>query len=232
MRSITERLINKLGRKNYRLDRNLTRYDLFLFSLNKLIEVLRGSIAKYRFKTCDGFFFRGRGCKISYYHKISLGKSAYFGDYVRINALCKESIIIGNNFSLHRNSIIDCTGVLGNLGEGLVIGNNVGISFNCVIQVRGKITIGNNVIIGPNVSLIAENHLYSDLHKPINEQSVSRVGIIIGDGVWIGAGATILDGVTLGVGSIIAAGAIINKDVSPFSIVGGVPGKVLKYRSK
>lgn len=230
MVNLTEKLINKLGRKDYKLDKNLSRYDLFLFALNKFLEVLRGSKAKYLFKSCNGLFFRGRGCKISYYHKINLGRSAYFGDNVRINALCKESIVIGNNFSLHRNSIIDCTGVLGNLGEGLIIGDNVGISFNCLIQVRGKIIIGNNVIIGPNVSLIAENHLYSDLQKPINEQSVSRVGITICDGVWIGAGVTVLDGVNVGAGSIIAAGAIVNKDVPPFSIVGGIPAKILKYR--
>ena len=232
MINLTERLVNKLGRKDYKLDKNLSRYDLFLFSLNKFLEVLRGLLAKYRFKGCSGLFFRGRRCKISYYHKISVGKSAYFGDNVRINALCNESIVIGNNFSLHRNSIIDCTGVLGNLGEGLIIGDNVGISFNCLIQVRGKIIIGNNVIIGPNVSIIAENHLYGDLNKPINQQGVSRLGINIGDGVWIGAGVTILDGVTVGLGSIIAAGALVNRDVPPFSIVGGVPGKVLKYRSK
>ncbi|MDC0552109.1 acyltransferase, partial [Flavobacteriaceae bacterium] len=126
--------------------------------------------------------------------------------------------------------IIECTGVLRNLGDGLIMGNNVGIAHNCFIQVRGNIQIGNNVIFGPNVSIFSENHNFSDLDIPINLQGESRKGVKINDGVWIGSRATILDGVSIGENSIIAAGSVVVKDVPPFSIVGGVPAKVLKQR--
>lgn len=66
---------------------------------------------------------------------------------------------IGNNFSLGQNSIIECTGVIRELGESLVIGDNVGISANAFISVRGKVKIGDSTIFGPGVSLFSENHI-------------------------------------------------------------------------
>ena len=111
-----------------------------------------------------------------------------------------------------------------------MIGNNVGISQNCFIQVRGNVNIGNNVIMGPNVSIFSENHNFTNPDLPVNIQGESRKGVIIEDGVWIGTRSVILDGVKIGENSIIAAGSVVVKDVPPFSIVGGVPAKVLKSR--
>lgn len=228
MKKILIRLALLIGKNNFSIDDSISTIDLFTFFSSKFIEYLRGLYSQLRFKRCSGFFFKGKNCVIKYHRKIQLGKSVFFGENVYINALSKRGIRIGNNFSLHRNSIIDCTGVINNLGEELVIGNNVGFSFNCLIQVRGSINIGNNVIFGPYVSLIAENHLFDDFNIPVNEQGVNRKGIIIEDGVWVGAGVTILDGVIVGKNSVIAAGAVINRDVPPYSVVGGVPGKILK----
>ena len=149
-------------------------------------------------------------------------------DYCFINALCSDGVEIGDHFSLGRNSIVDCTGVLAELGHSLKIGNNVGISPNFVLFVRGRVVIGNDVIIGPGVTIAAENHCYADPEKPIRLQGTSRKGIVIGDNCWIGANATILDGVVIGQNSIIAAGAVVCKDVEPNSLVGGVPARRLK----
>jgi acetyltransferase-like isoleucine patch superfamily enzyme len=114
---------------------------------------------------------------------------------------------------------------------GLTIGNNVGISQNCFIQVRGKVEIGSDVIIGPRVSVFSENHNSQKLDVPIVLQGETRKGVKIGNGVWVGSGVTILDGVTIGDHSIIAAGSIVNKDVPEFGIVGGVPAKLIKMRN-
>lgn len=62
------------------------------------------------------------------------------------------------------------------------------------------------------------------------EEAVSKGDIIVGDDVWVGYGATILSGVHIGQGAVIAAGAVVNKDVPPYAIVGGIPAKVIKYR--
>lgn len=159
-----------------------------------------------------------------------LGESVYIGDYVEINALSKSGIKIGNNVSIHKFSIINCTGVLRNLGEGLLIGDNVGISQNCFIQVRGKVSIGDYVLFGPGVTVISENHIFDNLDIPISMQGEVRKGVIIEDGVWIEARAVILDGVKIGRNSIIAAGSIVNRDIPAFAIAAGVPAKVIKYR--
>ena len=106
----------------------------------------------------------------------------------------------------------------------------MGIAQNCFIQVRGKLNIGDNVIIGPGVSIFTENHNFSNLSKYINEQGETRAGVTIEQGVWIAGGSIILDGVTIGANSIIAAGSVVNKDVTPNSIVGGIPAKIIKFR--
>lgn len=232
MKKIINKIIQLLGRKNYTIDNSLTSYCLVLIILPKIHQLIRGLFLKLFIKKSRGVVFIGRNTKIKFKSKISLGRSIQIGDNVEINALSKEGIRIGNNVSILRNTIIECTGVICNLGEGLIIGNNVGIAQNCFIQVRGKVTIGNNVILGPGVSIFSENHNFSDLTKFINEQGETRQGITIEDGVWIASGATILDGVNVGANSIIAAGSIVNKDVPPYAIVGGTPAKIIKYRNQ
>ncbi|MBT2724003.1 acyltransferase [Bacillus sp. ISL-46] len=94
----------------------------------------------------------------------------------------------------------------------------------------GYISIGNNVMLGPNVSMSSENHIYINTEKPIKEQGVERKGIFIEDDCWIGTGAIILDGVRIGRGSVVAAGSVVTKDIPPYSIVAGIPAKIIKSR--
>lgn len=223
-------LIKKIGRQNYQIDFNLSHYDLFILLLNKFREILRGFAIKIFLGESKGLLFIGESVRIKHKHLLFLDKNCTLGDYVQINALSKSGIHIGRNTTILNNSIIDCTGVIRNLGEGLIIGQNVGIAQNCFIQVRGKVVIEKNVIIGPNVSIFSENHIYDNPHIPISQQGEVRKGVLIEEGTWIGTRATILDGVTIGNNSIVAAGSLVNKDVPPFSIVAGVPAKVLKYR--
>ena len=230
MKSFVNKLIQKLGRTGYKVDDSLSNYDLFLILLEKGIQYFRGLPLRVLLKKSKGTLFLGRNCNISFKHKIELGRTIYFGDNVVINALSKRGIKMGNNVSILKNTIVECTGVINQLGEGLIIGNNVGIAQNCFLQIRGMVTIGNNVILGPNVSIFSENHIYIDTNKFINEQGVTRKGVTIEDGVWIGSKAIILDGVTIGSNSIIAAGSVVNHDVLSYTIVGGVPAKLIKTR--
>ena len=163
---------------------------------------------------------------------LTLGRTVMLGSNVEINALSKEGIKIGNNVSILKNTMIECTGVIRELGVGLEIGNNVGIAQNCFIQVRGKVVIGSNIMFAPNVSIFSENHNFSSVEVPIIEQGTSRLGVVIEDDVWLGTRSVILDGVRIGRGSIVAAGSIVNKDVPPYSIVAGIPAKVIKKRKE
>ena len=230
MKRIINRIIQKLGRKHYAVDKSLATIDLSKILFSKVIQVVRGSILRLFVKQSDGFVFLGKNAKIRFRNKISLGRTIIIGDNVEINALSIEGVFIGNNVSILRNTIIECTGVIRDLGIGLIIGNNVGIAQNCFIQVRGRVVIGNNVIFGPGVSIFSENHNFSDSTKFINEQGETRQGVTIEDGVWIGTRAVILDGVTVGKYSVVAAGSIVTKDVPPYVIVGGIPARIMKNR--
>lgn len=112
------------------------------------------------------------------------------------------------------------------------IGHHVYINKNCdIITTGSRVTIGNYVMVGPNVTFVAQNHDVSDWKKPmILSQRYHRGDIRVGDDVWIGANATILSGVTINRGAVIAAGSVVTKDVPPFSVVGGVPAMKIKDR--
>ena len=231
MRLLIARLIRSLGREGYEIDTHLTNADIIIILFTKMFGLVRGIRLKLFLKECKGLIFVGKNCNIKNGNKISVGSTLNIGDNVEINGLSRSGIRIGNNFSIHKNSIIECTGVISELGEGLTIGNNVGFAQNCFIQVRGPVRIGNNVIFGPGVSIFSENHVSSDLNKFINEQGTTRKGVTIEDGVWIGTRAIVLDGVTVGKNSIVAAGSIVTKDVPPNTIVGGIPARVIKERT-
>jgi len=226
-----QNVIKRLGKTNYTLDHSLTKKDKWIILFEKGICIIRGINYRLWLKKCKGFLFVGQGCKLRFLHNISVGKTIIIGDHVEINGLCLKGISIGNNVSIHRNTIIDCTGVLSNIGEGLWIGNNVGIAQNCFIQVRGFVKIGSNSMFGPGSSLFSENHCHDFTDVPMIRQPTIRKGIVVEEDVWVGAKAMILDGVTIGKGSIIAAGCIVLHDIPPYSIVAGVPGKIIGCRT-
>jgi acetyltransferase-like isoleucine patch superfamily enzyme len=219
-----------LGREKYQIDPMLSSYELLLVLISYLVKLYRGLLIKPFLKKSKGILFVGKRCCIKNKHKIEIGRTVQIGDNVEINALSKYGIKIGNNVTILDNTIIECTGVIRNLGDGLILGNNVGISQNCFIQVRGKVEIENNVILGPYVSIFSENHNFENPDLPVNMQGETRKGVKIEDGVWLGAHSTILDGVTVGNNSIVAAGSVVTKDVAPYTVVGGIPAKLIKRR--
>jgi len=184
------------------------------------------------FSSCQtaGIIFIGRNVKIRNTRSLVLGRSVSIHDHVFIDALSNNGVSIGNNVTIREHSIMECTGVLRYPGEGIIIGNDVGISQYCFIGARGFVQIGNNVQIGPRVTIYSENHEFEDASKLIREQGVRRKGIIIEDDCWLAAGFAILDGVTVGRGSVIAAGCVVTRTVPPYSIVAGIPGRVLRKR--
>lgn len=111
-----------------------------------------------------------------------------------------------------------------NYGKHTKIGRNVFINFDCVFLDLGGITIDDNVLIAPKVSLLSEGHPVS----PTERQLLVPGHIHIKKGAWIGANATILPGVTVGENSVVAAGALVSKDVPDNTSVAGIPAKFVK----
>lgn len=133
------------------------------------------------------------------------------------------------------------------IGEGsyflgirnISLGNNVSIGYrNTFYSSRAEIIIGDDVIFGPNVTIITGDHRTDITDRPIASLSDAEklpendLPVIFEGDNWIGANSTILKGVTIGKGAVVAAGAVVTRSAPPFSIVGGVPAKVIKYRKK
>jgi maltose O-acetyltransferase len=113
-------------------------------------------------------------------------------------------------------------------GKFIRVGNNSGIGVNAFVQ--RNVSIGNDVMMGRDVIIMTTSHKTSDPLIPMRSQGGKEVPVIIGDDVWIGSRVIILPGVKIGNGSIIGAGAVVTRDVEPYSVVGGVPAKLIKKR--
>lgn len=125
--------------------------------------------------------------------------------------------------------------IVGN--TNIIVGNNVNLgSHACILTTKAKLILGDDVFFGPHVTIVTGDHRTDILDRPMaaigddeklpgNDQDV----VLMGDN-WIGSNAVILKGVTVGRGAIVASGAVVNRDVSDFSIVGGVPARVIGSR--
>ena len=114
-------------------------------------------------------------------------------------------------------------------GAGICIGNNSGLGINS--RVRGPLSIGNDVMMGPDVTILGPGHSHTLTDIPMRMQGDVKVGhTIIGNDVWIGTRVIIMNGVRIGNGAIIGAGAVVTHDVPDYAIVGGIPAKIIKYR--
>lgn len=111
-------------------------------------------------------------------------------------------------------------------GFNIEVGKNLFINYNCTILDVAKVKIGNNVLIGPNVSIYTAGHpIHADTRKTGYEYGAP---ITIGDNVWIGGNSIILPDVTVGSNSVIAAGSVVTKDVPEWTVVAGNPARVIK----
>jgi acetyltransferase-like isoleucine patch superfamily enzyme len=170
----------------------------------------------------------GTSVLLRHSHKIRLGDGVIVDDNVVLDAKGENNrgIDIGEGVFVGRNTIVYCQ------NGDITIGANTNIGSNCQIFSSGRVSIGCNVLVAAYVYVVGGGHSYDQDDVPIIEQARVSQGIVIEDGVWIGAGAKILDGVSVGRDSILAAGAVVTSDVPAGSIVGGIPAKVLKQRNQ
>lgn len=229
---VINRIIQNLGRPGYKIDQEISTRDLSIIVVKRLFSLMRGIWNKIWMGRSRGFFFVGKRCTLIHKYNMYMGRTVTLGDYVKINALCRHGVHLGNYVSIHDNTTIDCTGVIRNIGNGIKIGNNVGISENCHFQVRGNVEIGDDVLFGPNVTIISESHNFDRLSESISTQGEERIGVNIGSGCWIGANVTILDGVNIGGNCIIGAGSVVISDIPEEAVAVGIPATVKKNRGE
>jgi acetyltransferase-like isoleucine patch superfamily enzyme len=193
--------------------------------------LIRGQFLRWRMGRTEGSVLCERGVRVTHASHIAAGRRLNLEDGCEIVGLSKRGIVFGDRCTVGRLATIRPTNVLlDEPGEGLLMGNNSNIGAYSFIGCSGFIEIGNNVMMGPRVTLLAETHNYSDPDQPMKSQGVSRSSIRVEDDCWIGAGAQVLPGVTIGRGSVVGAGAVITRDVVPFSVVAGIPARLIKRR--
>lgn len=155
-----------------------------------------------------------------------------------------ENIVLGRGCKVHDGVSIDAsTGGVIELGAGVIvnrlaylqggggvrIGAKVEINNFCVIDGTGGVEIGSGTLIGPGVKIISYQHRFAG-KAPVCQQGSDVAPILIGNDVWIGAGAIVLAGVRIGEGAVVGAGAVVTRDVPAWAVVTGVPAKILKSR--
>lgn len=201
------------------------------FAATRAFAALRGLLARPFLATGSGVpVFIGRGVRLRTRGRIRLGRGATLGDGVVIEGLSRGGVDLGPGVSIGAHSIIMPTSVLRILGEGCSIGANSGMGQYCFVGCGGGVRIGRDVIMGQYVSFHTENHLYDDVRRPIVAQGVRQAPVVIGDDCWVGVKATFLSGATVGRGCVVAAGAVVRGDIPPYSIVGGVPARIIGTR--
>jgi acetyltransferase-like isoleucine patch superfamily enzyme len=231
VRSIINSIIRLIKNdKGYQLSPHLSLPDLLSISFVKCIHLVRGFLFQVISLKKLNVVFIASGVKLLNRRHLKVCGPLTIGRNVTIDSLSLEGIKLGSNVNIPDGSFIRCTGVISALGKGLTVGNNTGFGHYTFINAQGGVEIGDDVIMGSHVSILAENHKFDSLDEPIRMQGVSRKGIVIESNVWIGANVTILDGVRIHTGSIIGAGSVVTKSIPPNSLAVGSPCKVIKTR--
>ena len=180
-------------------------YIAFIASIPTVVGTkIRYYAYKPLFKNVEGNFYIDSGVTILGFENIKLKKNINFMKNSYVYAHDQGSIEIGNNFTLNTNS-------------------QLGASF-------GKIVIGNDCAIAVNCVLRASNHTFDDLEVPFRKQGHTYGEIILEDDVWIASNCVVTANIKIGRSSIIGAGSVVTEDVEPYSIMGGVPAKLIKKR--
>lgn len=170
---------------------------------------------------------RGVEIRINTEDRVELGDRVCLFRDVQINSTGK-----GNSIKL-RNLVCLDSGVIIKTHDGgqIEIGEHTYIGPYSSVVGHGKIKIGKDCRIASHCSICAHNYNFNKITTVIRKQGFNFKGITIEDDCWLGSGVKVVDGVTIAQGSVIGAGAVVTKDIPPYSIAVGVPAKVISKRN-
>lgn len=228
--SIIDKLLKFAGKDNFELDSTIGAGYILRQCWKYGWMMVRGRFFSIGYNQIANSVFIGRKVKVIEKRHLVIGEKTKLQDGVYIDALSKEGVFIGENVVLGRNTRIECTGGLQNVGKGVKIGNRTTFGNDCTFGAAGGIEIGDDVVAGQYIRFHAENHNFNDKSKLIREQGITHKGIKIGNNCWIGAGAVFLDGAELGNGCVVGANAVVTKKFPSDVVVAGIPAKVIGYR--
>ena len=188
---------------------------------------LRKALYPLLLGSCGRNVVFGQNVVLRHPHKIHIGSNVVVDDNCLIDAKgeTNRGIRIGDGVFIGRNTILSCKNGDIELGDGANIG------FNCEVFSASRVTIGRAVLMAAYSYVIGGDHDFSDPAKAVLAQSRTSAGVVIGDGVWMGAGAKILDGVEIGPLAVIGAGAVVRESVPASAIAVGIPARVVATRT-
>jgi galactoside O-acetyltransferase len=167
---------------------------------------VRRIVLKYTLKVCGVKLVLEQGCRFFGIKKIKIGNNVSIGYGCSFFSRATEcGVEIGDNVSFN---------------EGVMVNADIG----------GSIRIGNSVLVGPGVVMRSSDHVFTSRDVPIRMQGHTAGNIVIEDDTWVGANAIIVGNVCIGRGAVIAAGTVVVEDVPAYTVVGGVPAKLIKVR--
>jgi acetyltransferase-like isoleucine patch superfamily enzyme len=158
---------------------------------------------------------------------IHLGRHVYLDQGVYLHA-CPQGIFIGDETFVMHGTELHVYNFRDLPNAGIWIGSNCFIGESCLVRGQGGVHIGDSVLMAPMVQVLAVNHLFGDVTRPVIQQGITARGIVVEDGAWIGAGAILLDGVRVGPGAVIGAGAVVTHGVPAHCVAVGTPARVVR----
>lgn len=193
--------------------------------------LIRGTVKKLFFGKAGKLVFVGPNVKIYHSRQMHCGNNFIAERGCEINCISENGLHFGEKVTIGSYALIRPGNIYGGpKGHGLRIGNYSNIGPYAYIGCSGDISIGDNVMISPRVSIYSENHNFDQSDELLKDQGITRSYCKIEDDCWIAANSIILAGVTVGKGSVVAAGSVVTKDIPPYAVVAGNPARILKNR--
>jgi acetyltransferase-like isoleucine patch superfamily enzyme len=223
------RLISRLKKSEHAVDASIPASALLSVSLRRLSWFLRGLLKLLFLQRRIGIVFMGPGVNLRNAGMIRFGRGVTIERGVTIDGLSTEGVEIGDDVTIGPYCVIRAS-LLSHLGKGFRLGKHSALDAFSFVGASGGVWVGDRVIMGQHISFHAESHNFELLDHPIRDQGVTNKGIVIDDDCWVGSNVTFLDGVHVGTGCVIGAGAVVTKDIPPYSVAAGVPARVIDTR--
>ena len=177
-------------------------------------------------------FIKRNGLKSIFVHIVELYIGGFLKLFPGVGGLIFRGMFYRMIFSSAGKKLIIYPNVHLIFCHKISVGKRVAINVGTYIDGRGGITMGDNILIGPNCVISSTGHGTESTDIPMAEQAVQYGHIKIGNDVWLGANVFVKMGVTIHDGCVLAAGSVVTTDVPPYSVYGGVPAKLISQRKK
>lgn len=179
-----------------------------------------------------GGFLQRNGIKTSLLYAVEIYIGGIFRIFPGIEGFFLRSILYKLLFRNCGKNLLIFSGVYIIFSNKISIGNRVAINRGTYIDGRGTISIGDNVMIGPGCTIISCDHGIEDTTIPMYQQPITYAPITIHEDVYLGANVVVKAGVTIEKGTVVGAGSVVTKSFPSYSIIGGIPAKIIGSRKK